>query len=70
MKVDKDKFDSLLQRLLKQKREKTQAMKGSAAPKPREPIVPKPRPSEPDKARHIPNPEPPTGSPAAFRAAA
>jgi hypothetical protein len=47
MKVDKDKFDSLLGRLLKQAPEKTQAIKGSPTPKPREPIIPKPRPSEP-----------------------
>jgi hypothetical protein len=47
MKVDKDKFDGLLQRLLRQKPEKTQAIKGSPTSKPREPIIPKPRPSEP-----------------------
>jgi hypothetical protein len=47
VKVDKDKFDSLLGRLLKQAPEKTQAIKGSPTPKPREPIIPKPRPSEP-----------------------
>jgi hypothetical protein len=47
MKVDKDKFDSLLGRLLKQKPEKASAIKGSPDPKPREPIIPKPRPSEP-----------------------
>jgi hypothetical protein len=45
MKVDKDKFDALLGRLLKQKPEKTQAIKGTAGE--REPIIPKPRPSEP-----------------------
>lgn len=47
MKVDKDKFDSLLVRLLRQKPEKTEAIKGSPSPKPHEPIIPKPRPSEP-----------------------
>ncbi len=45
MKVDKDKFDSLLSRLLRQKPEKTQAIKGSPTPQRREPIIPKPRPS-------------------------
>lgn len=46
MKVDKNKFDALLQRLLKQKPEKTQTIKGE--PNRREPIIPpKPRPSEP-----------------------
>lgn len=38
MKVDKDKFDSLLSRLLKQKPEKTQAIKGTAGNL--KPIVP------------------------------
>jgi hypothetical protein len=47
MKVDKDKFDALLSRLIKQKSEKTSTIKGSSEPKPREPIIPKPRPSEP-----------------------
>jgi len=47
MEVDKDKFDSLLSRLIKQKPEKTTAIKGSPEPKPREPIIPKPQPSEP-----------------------
>jgi hypothetical protein len=47
MKVDKDKFDALLNRLLKQRPEKTQTIKGSPNPKPREPIIPKPHPSEP-----------------------
>ena len=42
MKVDKAKFDSLLQRSLQQKPEKTQAIKGtSQQPKP---IIPKPTP--------------------------
>jgi exopolyphosphatase/pppGpp-phosphohydrolase len=45
MRVDKDQFDTLLQRLLKQKPEKTQEIKGT--PQRREPIIPKPRPSEP-----------------------
>jgi len=45
MKVDKDKFDSLLERLLKQKPEKTQVIKGK--PGERSPIIPKPQPSEP-----------------------
>jgi exopolyphosphatase/pppGpp-phosphohydrolase len=45
MKVEKEKFDSLLQRLLRQKPEKTQAIKGT--PKRREPIIPKPQSSEP-----------------------
>jgi hypothetical protein len=45
MKVDKDKFDALLGRLLKQNPEKTKEIKGE--PKKREPIIPKPRPSEP-----------------------
>jgi hypothetical protein len=40
MKVDKDKFDALLGSLLKQKPEKTQTIKGSPTPKPREPIIP------------------------------
>jgi hypothetical protein len=40
MKVDKDKFDALLGRLLRQAPEKTQTIKGSPAPKPREPIIP------------------------------
>lgn len=40
MKVDKDKFDSLLRRMLKQKPEKTQAIKGPKQ-QPR-PIIPKP----------------------------
>ena len=43
--VAKEQFDGLLQRLLKQKPEKTQAIKGSPAPKPHEPIIPKPHPS-------------------------
>ncbi len=47
MKVDKDKFDSLLGRLLKQEPEKTASIKGSPKPQPREPIIPKPRRSEP-----------------------
>jgi hypothetical protein len=47
MKVDKERFDILLGKLLKQKPEKTQAIKGSPKPKPREPIIPKPAPSEP-----------------------
>lgn len=41
MRVDKDKFDNLLARLLNQKPEKTQAIKGAPTPKPREPIIPK-----------------------------
>jgi hypothetical protein len=45
MKVDKDKFDSLLGQLLKQRPEKTQVIKGT--PGGRSPIIPKPRPSEP-----------------------
>lgn len=45
MKVDKKQFDSLLHRLLQQKPEKTQAIKGT--PKRREPIIPKPQSSEP-----------------------
>ena len=45
MKVEKDKFDALLKRLLKQKPEKTQEIKGT--PDKRSPIIPKPRPSEP-----------------------
>jgi hypothetical protein len=45
MKVDKNKFDSLLHRLLQQKPEKTQAIKGT--PKRLEPIIPKPQSSEP-----------------------
>lgn len=47
MKVEKEKFDTLLQRLLKQKPEKTATIKGSPDPKPREPIIPKPHPLEP-----------------------
>lgn len=47
MKVDKDKFDTLLNRLLKHKPEATQTIKGSSAPKPHEPIIPKPQSSEP-----------------------
>ncbi len=39
MKVDKDQFDVLLGRLLQQKPEKTQAIKGSPTPKSREPIA-------------------------------
>jgi hypothetical protein len=45
MKVEKEKFDSLLQRLLKQKPEKTKEIKGES-PK-GGPIISKPRPSEP-----------------------
>jgi hypothetical protein len=45
MKVDKDKFDTLLGRLLKQKPEKTQTIKGTTGNL--KPIVPKPTPSEP-----------------------
>ena len=45
MKVDKNKFDALLRRMLEQKPEKTQAIKGT--PKRREPIIPKPSPSAP-----------------------
>jgi hypothetical protein len=45
MKVDKEKFDSLLGRLLKQKPQTAQAIKGK--PGERGPIIPKPRPSEP-----------------------
>jgi hypothetical protein len=40
MKVDKEKFDSLLETLLKQKPEKTRDIKGSETPKTREPIIP------------------------------
>jgi hypothetical protein len=46
MKVEKDKFDSLLRRLLQQKPEKTQAIKGTT-PKGPGPIIPKPQSSEP-----------------------
>ena len=46
MKVEKEKFDSLLYRLLQQKPEKTQAIKGSKKRQPR-PIIPKPQSSEP-----------------------
>lgn len=45
MKVDKDKFDALLGKLLKQPPAKTQVIKGT--PGERSPIIPKPRPSEP-----------------------
>ena len=45
MKVEKEKFDTLLQRLLKQKPEKTATIKGES-PK-HGPIIPKPQPSEP-----------------------
>jgi hypothetical protein len=45
MKVDKDQFDALLGRLLQQKPEKTQVIKGT--PGGRSPIIPKTRPSEP-----------------------
>jgi len=45
MKVDKDKFDVLLGKLLKQKPEKTQVIKGN--PGERSPIISKPQPSEP-----------------------
>jgi hypothetical protein len=45
MKIDKGQFDTLLQRLLQQKPEKTTAIKGT--PKRREPIISKPQSSEP-----------------------
>jgi hypothetical protein len=50
MKVDKDQFDALLNRLLKQKPEKTQAIKGSPTPKRREPIISKPQGAAPSPA--------------------
>lgn len=43
--VDKGQFDALLNRLLKQKPEKTQGIKGTAGKL--KPIVSKPMPSEP-----------------------
>jgi hypothetical protein len=45
VKVEKEKFDSLLHRLMQQKPEKTQAIKGTR--KRVEPIIPKPQSSEP-----------------------
>jgi hypothetical protein len=45
MKVEKEKFDLLLQKMLQQKPEKAQAIKGPKQ-QPR-PIISKPKPSEP-----------------------
>jgi hypothetical protein len=48
MKVEKQKFDSLLQRLLQQKPEKSTAIKGTQQKQePKRPIIPKPQSSEP-----------------------
>ena len=45
MKVDKEQFDALLQRMLQQKPEKTTAIKGK--PGNQGPIIPAPKPTEP-----------------------
>jgi hypothetical protein len=50
MKVRKEKFDELLQQMLKQKPEKTTAIKGK--PGNLEPIIPAPKPSAPRSAPH------------------
>ena len=45
MKVEKEQFDALLQKMLRQKPEKTSAIKGK--PGNQEPIIPAPKPTEP-----------------------